>query len=275
MMAEGVLLPHDLTELSDAALDTVQRLGTRPRDLHVLHVLPRIEPSEPGPAAKSRSTESSEAAHTGRDLRQRVASEGGDHWPRSPVMIWPRDEDERRLEHARQALHRRLQGTPYEHAVLHVQIGEPASRIVALAQELGVDKIVMPTHSRSGLSRLVLGSVTEHVVRFASCPVLVLPAAVIAPRAPLSADPTAVDQSPEEQVHGLACKILRKVAETEGHLVAVRVALPPGRDPSWWEEALRDRLATSGIEFIDLVFTPARTQQAHLLDLRFDDAGFT
>jgi DNA-binding winged helix-turn-helix (wHTH) protein/predicted ATPase/tetratricopeptide (TPR) repeat protein len=38
-----------------------------------------LEPSEPGPAAKSRSVAISEDARTGRDLRQRVASEGGDH----------------------------------------------------------------------------------------------------------------------------------------------------------------------------------------------------
>jgi predicted acylesterase/phospholipase RssA/CRP-like cAMP-binding protein len=39
------------------------------------------EPSEPGPAAKSRSAQVSEDARTERDLRQRVASEGGEHWP--------------------------------------------------------------------------------------------------------------------------------------------------------------------------------------------------
>jgi nucleotide-binding universal stress UspA family protein len=232
-MREDVLLPHDLTELSDAALVAVRALGARPGQLHVLHVLPRIE-------------------------------------VRTPVLVWPRDEDQARVAHARQVLQRRLQGTGYDHAVLHVQIGDPASRIVELARELGVKQIVMPSHSRSGLARLLLGSVTEHVVRFAPCPVLVLPAAVTAPRAALPAEPPLVDQSPTEQVEGLACQILREVAQRDGHLTAVRIAVPPGREPSWWEEALQERLATSGIEFVDLVVAPASTAQAQILDLRFD-----
>jgi universal stress protein A len=49
---------------------------------------------------------------------------------------------------------------------------EPASAIVEIAQELGADMIVIGSHGRTGLSRLLLGSVAEHVVRSATCPVL-------------------------------------------------------------------------------------------------------
>jgi universal stress protein A len=58
--------------------------------------------------------------------------------------------------------------------VIDVRTGVPDIDIVRAAQELGVDLIVMVTHGRKGIERLVMGSVTEHVVREAPCPVLVL-----------------------------------------------------------------------------------------------------
>ena len=53
-----------------------------------------------------------------------------------------------------------------------VQRGTPYIEIVAIAKKLKVDLILMGTHGRTGLSHLVLGSVTDRVVRLASCPVL-------------------------------------------------------------------------------------------------------
>lgn len=52
--------------------------------------------------------------------------------------------------------------------------GDPATAIANLAQEEGVELIVMGTHGRSGLMRLLMGSVAEAVVRRAPCPVLTL-----------------------------------------------------------------------------------------------------
>ena len=50
--------------------------------------------------------------------------------------------------------------------------GDPAATIANLAEEEGVDLIVMGTHGRTGLMRLLMGSVAEAVVRQAKCPVL-------------------------------------------------------------------------------------------------------
>src|SRR5207253_11165765 len=50
--------------------------------------------------------------------------------------------------------------------------GDPATEIVRLAGELPGDLVVMGTHGRHGLGRLPMGSVAEHVVRRAPCPVL-------------------------------------------------------------------------------------------------------
>jgi universal stress protein A len=53
-----------------------------------------------------------------------------------------------------------------------VQVGVPSEEIVKIAEEERVDMIVMGTHGRSGLNRVLLGSVAERVIRLAPCPVL-------------------------------------------------------------------------------------------------------
>jgi len=58
---------------------------------------------------------------------------------------------------------------PYEH---HLLAGEAASSIVDFADAEHVDMIVMGTHGRRGLTRLLMGSVAESVIRRANCPVL-------------------------------------------------------------------------------------------------------
>jgi nucleotide-binding universal stress UspA family protein len=53
-----------------------------------------------------------------------------------------------------------------------VQAGAPHEEIVRTAEEEHADMIVMGTHGRSGLNRMVLGSVAERVIRLGPCPVL-------------------------------------------------------------------------------------------------------
>jgi nucleotide-binding universal stress UspA family protein len=52
--------------------------------------------------------------------------------------------------------------------------GEPAGQIVQFADEVQADLIIMGTHGRTGVRRLLLGSVAEHVLRRALCPVLTI-----------------------------------------------------------------------------------------------------
>ncbi|WP_411963185.1 universal stress protein [Haloferax sp. YSMS24] len=52
--------------------------------------------------------------------------------------------------------------------------GAPYEAIVQYAEEHGIDIIVMATHGRTGVERVLLGSVTERVVRTASMPVLTI-----------------------------------------------------------------------------------------------------
>ena len=66
--------------------------------------------------------------------------------------------------------------------VTHVRLDEPAEEIAQLAADLEADLVVVGTHGRRGLSRVLMGSVAEGVVRLAPCAVLVVrPKDVAAP----------------------------------------------------------------------------------------------
>jgi universal stress protein A len=115
----------------------------------------------------------------------RTASELAQHWKAALVVLHtipipPGPEvalDFRKIEAtatnrlerlARQRVNGRAR---YQVAVL---MGDPASEILQAARKHRVNLIVMATHGRKGLRRVVLGSVTEKVVRDAPCPVLTL-----------------------------------------------------------------------------------------------------
>lgn len=66
----------------------------------------------------------------------------------------------------------------HEHLLM---IGSPATAIVQLAEKENAEMIVMPTHGRTGLLRVLMGSVAEEVVRKAKCPVLTVKAAATRP----------------------------------------------------------------------------------------------
>jgi nucleotide-binding universal stress UspA family protein len=57
---------------------------------------------------------------------------------------------------------------------VRVEAGEPSDAILLAAKDGGADLIVMGTHGRTGLSRLLIGSVAEAVLRRATCPVLTI-----------------------------------------------------------------------------------------------------
>lgn len=57
-----------------------------------------------------------------------------------------------------------------------VVAGQPYGAIVDCAEHEHVDLIVISSHGRSGLSRMLIGSVTDKLLRGATCPVLVVPA---------------------------------------------------------------------------------------------------
>ena len=62
-------------------------------------------------------------------------------------------------------------GLEVEELIVH---GDAASEIVRVARQRQVDLIVISSHGRTGLGRILFGSTAEAVVRHASCPVLVV-----------------------------------------------------------------------------------------------------
>jgi len=81
-----------------------------------------------------------------------------------------------RLQEAPKEMQRRiesLQAAIPQRVVGHVRIGSPARAIVQTAADIDADVIVVGTHQRRGIKKLVLGSVAAQVLQDAHCPVLV------------------------------------------------------------------------------------------------------
>lgn len=132
-----ILCPVDFDAGSIAALGQARRLALAAgATLHVLHVVPLI----PGAG----------------EIADSIGPSG----------------DESARQRLRELVERELAGLKSE---IHIKIAlhsDIAGGILATADEVKADLIVTATHGRAGLAHLLLGSVTEAVVRRAPCPVL-------------------------------------------------------------------------------------------------------
>ena len=81
---------------------------------------------------------------------------------------------EEREEQVTQVLRERLADAKYSDVQIVIKIGDPGQSIVDFAASVQADLIITPSHGRTGIKRLLIGSVAERVVRLAHCPVLVL-----------------------------------------------------------------------------------------------------
>jgi nucleotide-binding universal stress UspA family protein len=122
-------------------------------------------------------------------------------------------------------------GVPIE---LDLAEGDVAATILARSEAMAHDLIVMGTHGRSGFERLLLGSVTEKVLRKASCPVLTVPRhapdAVPAPPVLFKRILCATDFS-DCSANALSYA-MSLAQETDAHLTVVHVLeLPPELSP--------------------------------------------
>ncbi len=86
-----------------------------------------------------------------------------------PMDAYPFHEEDRHEELAELARERIPAAVRYETLVIS---GDPAARVLETVRGLAADLIVMGTHGHRGLTRLVLGSVAERVVRESPVPVL-------------------------------------------------------------------------------------------------------
>lgn len=135
---ESVLVPVDFSDGAFRSLDVAREMLAPGGHLHVLHAMQSLHPIEPG-------------------------------------LIWEAVSEDTRREQVKTALEERLGGTLSEQNIqLHLPFGDPGRQIAAIAEAQNIDLIIMPSHGRRGLERLLLGSVTERVLRLAHCPVLVM-----------------------------------------------------------------------------------------------------
>jgi nucleotide-binding universal stress UspA family protein len=143
-MMKKILCPVDFSESSDYAVWYAHELSTKlGGELHCLHVVNPVSAGGlvDGVYASSGSIDSALeqiADHAEEELGKTV----------------------KRFE---------MLGVP---VVGHHRVGRPADEIVAVADELDADVIVIATHGRTGFDRLVFGSTCEKVVRQSSIPVL-------------------------------------------------------------------------------------------------------
>jgi len=83
----------------------------------------------------------------------------------------PRLEDSAERQLPKLAECEECSGLKLEEVIVH---GDAAAEIVRVAAEREVDLIVISSHGRTGLGRMIFGSTAEAVVRHARCPVLVV-----------------------------------------------------------------------------------------------------
>jgi nucleotide-binding universal stress UspA family protein len=95
--------------------------------------------------------------------------EGSVYSPEEQAKLWEAEQRVAADELARTAA--ALTGREIER---RVEFGDVATTICRVAEEIPADVIVVGSHGRTGLKRMLLGSVSEHVVRHSPCPVLVV-----------------------------------------------------------------------------------------------------
>ena len=135
--AKSVVVPVDFSDDSLAAIDTALQAAEMPSNVHVVHVIPELNIADPG-------------------------------------VVWQEINNESRSQHAIEALRERLSHPKYKEVQVDIKIGDPGYRIAEFAKAIHANLIVIPSHGRTGLAHMLLGSVTERVLRLSHCPVLVL-----------------------------------------------------------------------------------------------------
>jgi len=161
-----ILCATDLSAASEPAWEEAERLAALLKaELRLLHVVPVVPVPLEGYFPPDLYQEVMEGGE--REARERLERLLGDRGDRS-LAVTPR-----------------------------IERGAPAARILAVAAEESADLLVLGTHGRTGLDRLVLGSVVDRVTRTAPCPVVTVRVGRAAPGSrPLARLCYATDFSP-------------------------------------------------------------------------------
>ena len=225
-----ILCPVDLSDLSIRALAYANSIAERYRsELTALHVVPTFEPME--------------------------VRAGALFDPVRFVYPMTRAQIDERLRDAMSTA-----GVAVDRSKVVAEAGEPSEVIVDQALTTGADLVVMATHGRTGWNRLMLGSVTEKVLRTAPCPVLTVPphARQSPPETVLKSILCPVDFSPAAvQAVGLAADLARRAnaAVTYLHVVEWLAEEEPREAPYFAVQEFRRHLMQDARERLETVIT--------------------
>ena len=150
MNIKRILFAADFSECCSAALEVASRLASETgARLYIVHVDGLLEISVPAIPPAEGGYYDAPWGHERREVRERLEN------------ILPT-----------------VANISYEHRYL---TGLPVAELLKCAESNHVDLIIMGSHGRSGLSRLIMGSVAEGVMRGATCPVVIVkpPAAAL------------------------------------------------------------------------------------------------
>ncbi len=137
LQKQKVVVPVDFSDESFTAIAAAIEFVDDPGNVLVVHVLQDLSPMEPG-------------------------------------ELWGTLDKASRIKNATQTLRERLGQEGHPDVTVDVVIGDPGHEITNLSERENAELIVLTSHGRTGIKRLLIGSVAERVTRLAHCPVLVL-----------------------------------------------------------------------------------------------------
>ncbi|MFZ5897056.1 MAG: universal stress protein [Myxococcota bacterium] len=145
-----IVVGVDFSESGDIALEAAFQMADEryPADVHVVNVMPVYVPSLEAEGQAWGTTGAPSVGEAALRLRSYV--------------------EQRLVEHQNNGVRR----AP-SRVVTHVRTDSAAHEVAQLAADVEADIVVVGTHGRRGISRLLLGSTAESTVRLAPCPVLV------------------------------------------------------------------------------------------------------
>jgi nucleotide-binding universal stress UspA family protein len=146
--ALAIVVGVELSEVGEVAFDAAVELGASRGSVpvHVVHVIAGYDPLRMMEYASA--TDQIDLSQEKRQLNDFI-QEALDRW-------------------------RRKGHEPKVIIIPHVLVGPPAKEIMRVAHSVSADLVVVGTHGRTGVKRLLVGSVAEEIMRLAACPVLVM-----------------------------------------------------------------------------------------------------
>ena len=133
---DPIIVPWDFTDMSKAALQKALEMAESRKQIEVIHVTPYPSAVEPS-------------------------------------VVWGAYSEEKIADNLVKSFHKEM-GEDFADVKFTAMFGDPGSQIADFSKEKNAGLIIISSHGRRGIPRMLMGSVAERTVRLAPCPVLVL-----------------------------------------------------------------------------------------------------